>query len=319
MKKTIIAILIASVIGIGGFVGYKYVYSKPASNNQTVRYTTANASKATIEKKITSSGTVDTSSRETITSATVDTIKEVLVKPNDKVKKGQNLITYWNGSAAVIAPYDCIISEVNVKPDGVVKSGMELIKIFDSENLSTKIQVDESELSLIQIGQSADIKLTAYPDEKFTGKVIDINQEGKNSNGVTTFEVTVKLDEIKSIKVGMTAEVSILINRKENVLAIPIEAVRKSKDSKVVMVAGDNNTPVVKKVETGIANNTLVEITSGLDEGDKIEIPVPVQSTQNSQNSNNKNNGSMLMPGMGQQKINSGGYNNRTGGQSPRN
>lgn len=179
--------------------------------------------------------------------------------------------------------------------------------------------MDESELSLIQIGQSADIKLTAFPDEKFTGKVIDINQEGKNSNGVTTFEVTVKFDEIKNIKVGMTAEVSILINRKENVLAIPIEAVRKSKDSKVVMVAGDNNTPVVKKVETGIANNTLVEITSGLNEGDKIEIPVPVQNTQNSQNSNNKNNGSMLMPGMGQQKINSGGYNNRTGGQSPRN
>lgn len=319
MKKTVISILIACGIGIGGFAGYKYLYTKPASTSQSIKYTTVTASRATIEKKITSSGTVDTSLRETITSDTVDTIKEILVKPNDKVKKGQTLITYWNGSASVVAPYDCIISDVSVKADGVVKSGMELLKIFDSANLTTKIQVDESELSLIQLGQSADIKLTAFPNDKFTGKVININEEGKNSNGVTTFEVTIKFDDIKNIKVGMTTEASILINKKQNVIAIPIEAVRKSKDSKVVMVAGENNTPVVKKVETGIADNTLVEITSGINEGDKIEIPVPVQSTQNSQNSNNRNNGGMFIPGMGQQRINSGGNYNRTGGQSPRN
>jgi len=64
----------------------------------------------------------------------------------------------------------------------------------------------------------------------------------------------------------------------------------------------------------------LVEITSGLNEGDKIEIPVPVQSNQNSNNNNNnKNNGNMFIPGMGQQRTNGGGNSNRTGGQSPRN
>ena len=94
----------------------------------------------------------------------------------------------------------------------------------------------------------------------------------------------------------MSTEASILIESKENALYIPVEAVNTREDEKYVMVpatsdSDDSAQSTNKvKVETGIANDMYVEITSGLAEGDAVQIP-RVQSSGNS------SGGFMMMPG----------------------
>ena len=94
----------------------------------------------------------------------------------------------------------------------------------------------------------------------------------------------------------MSTEASITIENKENALYVPVEAVYKSGDEKYVLVpaTSDDSTQSTKKVtvETGISNDTYVEITSGLAEGDTVQIPI-VQSSGNS------SQGGMMMPGGG--------------------
>ena len=94
----------------------------------------------------------------------------------------------------------------------------------------------------------------------------------------------------------MSTEASITIESKEDALYVPVEAVYKSGDEKYVLVpaTSDDSTQSTKKVtvETGISNDTYVEITSGLAEGESIQIPI-VQSGGNS------SQGGMMMPSGG--------------------
>lgn len=73
----------------------------------------------------------------------------------------------------------------------------------------------------------AKISVTAVPDKTYTGQVKEIAEQGTVMNGVSSFLVTISIDDIANLKSGMTADASILVNEKANALYVPIEAVQK--------------------------------------------------------------------------------------------
>lgn len=94
--------------------------------------------------------------------------------------------------------------------------------------------------------------------------------EGKNQNGVSTYDVTVNLDNRKSLISGMNVDVEILGDSRENVIVIPNEAVSKIEGEYFVTVKDLEGNRTDVKVELGLANKDNVEIISGLKEGDVI-------------------------------------------------
>lgn len=281
MKKVTISIMLVAILGFGGVGVYKNMTTKAAATSKASQFSQAKASIQNIQKSVSGSGDVLSAESDVLKAAGKDTVESVLVSKNQVVIKGQELITFENGSAPIVAPYDGVISDVNVSAGDSINTAQQLLTVFNNKNLYTTISVDETDLPSLKIGQKANIKVNAFPDVKFTGTVKDISQQGTYSNGVSNFDITISFDNINNIKVGMSTEATIVTASKDNVLAIPVEAVKDSKGGKYVIIPNANGT-TMQKVELGISNGRMVEVTSGLVAGEEVELPQVQSSTTNS-------------------------------------
>ncbi|PEJ60540.1 efflux transporter periplasmic adaptor subunit [Bacillus sp. AFS002410] len=226
----------------------------------------------------------------------------VSVKEGDVVKAGATLVTFTDGSI-LQAPVSGTITSLDVKSGDSVQSSATVAHMTNYSSLETTISVDELDITKVKVGQSVKITASAFEGQTFDGTVSKVSNEGTSTNGVSTFDVTVKIKNPKSLKIGMSTEASISIQSKENALYVPVEAVYKNGNEKYVLVptSTDDSNQSTKKVtvKTGITNDTNVEITSGLTEGEAVEIP-SVQSRGNS-------SGGFMMQGGGFQGGFSGG------------
>lgn len=168
----------------------------------------------------------------------------------------------------VYSPMKGTVLKIDVSEEEVVGRTTTLMTVADLENMEVVIAVDELDINKIEKGQQANITSDVYPNEQFTGKVSKISMEGTNEGGVTTYDVTVKLDDRKSLMSGMNVDVEILADSRENVLVIPIDAVQKLNGDYLVTVKDSSGNKSDVKVELGLATKDNVEITSGLSEGD---------------------------------------------------
>lgn len=183
--------------------------------------------------------------------------------------------------APLLSPISGTITKMSVSPGGAVSSGAEAFTIIDYQDLSATIQVDELDVLKIHQGLKTTLQLDALPDKTYTGKVSMIANEGAIKNGVSTFGVTIHLDQPGEIKAGMSAQATILVEQKKNILILPIESViQQGKQyvvQKVKSSTGTQNaqpdTTTEQKVTIGIHDDSQIEIKSGLKEGDLVVIP----------------------------------------------
>jgi macrolide-specific efflux system membrane fusion protein len=228
-------------------------------------------------------------------------VDQILVVEGQQVKAGQ--IVAWMSSTDRAAILDAARSqgpevfkkwEDTYKPTpimssltgGVILRNVVIGQTVDAatviyalaDTLITYAQVDESDIGKIHLGQKARIVLDAYPNRPVEGKVFDILFEGKNVSNVITYGVKVRPVKVPAFfRSQMTANVSFEIMRKENVLTLPAYVVRTQSDgTKVVSLPAPEKSKsgtVTREVKTGIENDDLIEIVSGLSEGDKVLLP----------------------------------------------
>ncbi len=203
-----------------------------------------------------------------------------------QIAEKQNSIEKYNSQIEDLVEGDTIYSpmkgtvlQINVSEEEVVDRTTALMTIADLDNMEIVIAVDELDINKIKLGQTASITSDVYPNEKFTGKVAKISMEGTNQSGVTTYDVTVKLDDRKSLMSGMNVDVEILSDSRENVLVVPIDAVHKLNGEYMVTVKDSAGNKSDVKVELGLTTKDRVEITSGLSEGDTIVYSVVQSNT----------------------------------------
>ena len=190
-----------------------------------------------------------------------------------------------------------LVKEVgeSVQGNGFV-AGEIVMKISNLSLMEVDIEVNESDIVRVKIGNDAEIEVDAYLDETFKGHVSEIGNtalnagvNGFNLDQVTNFSVKVRIspnsyvhllnDSLKSqspFRPGMSATVDLLTRRVKDVVSIPIQCVstRKSEDSDDaelgVFLMGEEGEVVWGKVKTGIQDNFNIEIISGVKEGDVI-------------------------------------------------
>ncbi|WP_088072966.1 efflux RND transporter periplasmic adaptor subunit [Gottfriedia luciferensis] len=282
MKKWIIGILLFVIcIGAGG-----YFYLKPSAQETTSFTRTGVAQKGTLEVNVSGSGSIEAINSKDLLSETNAEVDEVLVSVNQKVKKGDELVSFTDGSDSIVAPFSGTITSLSVAAGNRVNQGTVVAHITDYNNLQTTIGVDELDISKVKVGQTVNIDVSAFPGTKYTGKVSDVAREGEVTNGVSTFNVNVKLNNITNLKVGMTTESSILVQKKENVVYVPVEAINTRNNVKYVIVNSsssnsDKSTTNTVEVKTGLTNENYVEITSGIEAGQEVVLPQIQSSNSN--------------------------------------
>jgi RND family efflux transporter MFP subunit len=175
--------------------------------------------------------------------------------------------------AIIYAPINGIITKVSKKEGESISTAEIMIEML-SPHYEIDVDVPETDVVKISLNDEVEITLDALgKDVKFIGKVINIDPASTEIQGVVYYKVKINLDENNDerVKPGMTANAIINTDFKENVLYIPNRAVlSKNGDSKYVRVL-ENGNIVEKDVVLGIkGDDGLIEIISGINEGDEI-------------------------------------------------
>jgi macrolide-specific efflux system membrane fusion protein len=197
--------------------------------------------------------------------------------------------------ADIEAPFDGTVIQRNVQPGEVVVPGMTatvegkpLLMLADMSVLLVKIDLNQIDVARVRLGQKAELLLDALPGKKFMATVTRVAAAAATtvrSNGQTgpdAFPVEASLDrtqDLSEIKPGMTADVRILIEKKPQVLVLPIEALviekGKSWAQLVERVAGREPKTNRREVTVGARNDRELEVAGGLAEGDEVLIKPP--------------------------------------------
>ncbi|WP_435790858.1 HlyD family efflux transporter periplasmic adaptor subunit [Clostridium sp.] len=210
----------------------------------------------------------------------------------------------------IIAPIDGVITMISNKVGDTIKAGDALSNVSDPTQMQFEIPVDELDIAKFQVGQKTNITVDALPDTTKTpvnGEIAKIAVTGESENGVTNFVVTVKInDNLDKLKGGMNANGEVEVSNRENVLYVPIEAITTVDEKSFVYTkaagaraaktgskTGDTSDKAASmknsaansegesyyagsirtEVQLGLNNDTSIEITSGLKEGDVIVLP----------------------------------------------
>ncbi len=172
------------------------------------------------------------------------------------------------------APADGTITVVDVKPGELATAQKQALVLQDIDSLYIEANISEANIASVRPEQSVEVTFDALgSDRKFVAKVQSVDPASTLVSGVVNYKVKIALDKLEEIKPGMTANVSILTAKKDEVISVPQRSVLTEDGKKFVRVVTDVKTKAFEKkeVKTGMeADGGLVEITEGLNEGTEI-------------------------------------------------
>jgi HlyD family secretion protein len=190
-----------------------------------------------------------------------------------------------------------------------------LLSITNQTNPIISVNVSESDIANIKIGQSASITLDAFTGDTFTGKVVGINKDGTVSSGVTNYPVMIQFDTLPdNVLPNMSATANIILQTATDVLTVPSAAIQTATDGTNTIQILVSGVPQTKTVQVGISDDTNTQITSGINAGDVVVTGTVAATTATASSSTTSIFGGLRTGAAGGGF--SGGGATRTGGSS---
>ncbi|MGW1454727.1 efflux RND transporter periplasmic adaptor subunit [Salegentibacter agarivorans] len=204
------------------------------------------------------------------------------------------------GRTNIYAPMSGTISKLDAElGERVVgtqqMAGTEILRVANLTNMEVEVDVNENDIVKVQVGDSTIVEVDAYLGKEFSGIVTEISNSADaalTTDQVTNFKVKVRIIEesykellegkeenYSPFRPGMTATVDIITNRKDNIIGVPISAIvikndttaGKNQDQKYEAVfLKEGEKAELRKVTTGIQDDSNIEITEGLEEGETV-------------------------------------------------
>ncbi|MBZ9729538.1 efflux RND transporter periplasmic adaptor subunit [Salegentibacter sp. JZCK2] len=174
-------------------------------------------------------------------------------------------------------------------------AGTEILRVANLTNMEVVVDVNENDIVKVEVGDSTIVEVDAYLGKEFDGIVTEISNSADaalTTDQVTNFKVKVRIleesykdliegkaDNYSPFRPGMTATVDIITNRKDNIIGIPISAIVIKTDTTAGKSGNEKYEAVflkegekaeLRKVSTGIQDDSNIEITEGLAEGETV-------------------------------------------------
>jgi HlyD family secretion protein len=178
-------------------------------------------------------------------------------------------------AATMTAPFDGTVISVGAEVGDLISSNNAVVTLSDLSALRVRAIVDETDISQVEVGQEVEITFDAFPGRQFRGQVLEVPYQGTLSQNIVTYEVPISLEgaEGVALKPGMTANLRVVVARRQNVLLIPAMAVQQGEQGNIVMVQDSPQMPMMATpVEVGFSDGVEVEVVRGLNEGDRVVI-----------------------------------------------
>jgi multidrug efflux pump subunit AcrA (membrane-fusion protein) len=174
------------------------------------------------------------------------------------------------------APFAGVLLTVPSPVIGVTLSPSDIFELVNPQTLLVRAEVDEIDLSLLSIGQKADLIFDSYPDETIDSEISFIALKSTTGSTGTVFKVELPLpgvEDLSKYRIGMNADVEIELAKKTDVLVIPLEAISNQDGQTIVKVKKNNRQGYEDRViELGLESDEAAEVLSGLEEGEIILI-----------------------------------------------
>ncbi len=199
-------------------------------------------------------------------------VEEIAVKVGDIVDVGHTLLAVRQSNSniqKIISPSHGTVISIYVKPGDKVDRLKSLISLVNMDLLRVTIDIYEKDLRFIKIGQKVEFKSVAYPDKTFHGKVVFISPEIDEES--KSIKVRVDIDNNKHLlKLGMSLSGELFYLSDHDVLVVAKDAVQTSGNESIVFVLDEHGDIEAREVVVGHAFDNVVEIKSGLKEGDEV-------------------------------------------------
>lgn len=210
------------------------------------------------------------------------------------------------GKRRVASPIDGTVNAVNIKNGddlANISSGSSRVTpmiIGDLSTMKAVVAVNEVDIANVALGQRAMVKFSGLNGLTLTGKVEKLDSLGTITQGVVTYAATIGFDAPDPrVKPGMSVSASIIYNVKTDTLLVPNSAVKSDASGSYVQVLS-GAVPERRAVETGIANSTSTEITSGVSAGDQVVTKtITPGATTTAAPSGGGATGGLRIPGLG--------------------
>lgn len=209
----------------------------------------------------------------------------------------------------IFAPIDGIVLTRSVDPGQTVASSLQAPVLFvlaaDLRKMELKAAIDEADIGSVKVGQVARFTVDAFPDRSFDAAIRDISSASVTTEGVVTYDARLDVDNAELLlRPGMTATVSVVTRKADNVLTVPVTAFRftppvtqaargwslqrmfmppgrppgepgqrqrqRDTDGSRTLFVLKDGAPTAVKVKTGSTDGEMTEILSGLTEGDQV-------------------------------------------------
>lgn len=184
----------------------------------------------------------------------------------------------------IISPVDGIVILRNVDVGQTVAASFQTPTLFtiaqDLTRMEIHTSIDEADIGKVRIGQEVDFTVDAYPEMRFKGKLSQLRNAPVIVQNVVTYDAVVEIANLDlKLKPGMTANVSIIVAHKDNILKIPNAVLRfrpegiKRGEGQPVLWVLDKGDPKPVKVKLGISDRNFTELLEGdLREGQEVIV-----------------------------------------------
>jgi len=178
-----------------------------------------------------------------------------------------------------MSPGDTVVASV----DG--REGLAIMIVGDTTSIMVKSEIGEDLIGTLKEGMPVEFSLSFIKDRKVAGEIARISHFGKpNENGVVMFPIEMELTEpIGEPRLGSTARGTITVESAEQVLTLPVVAISSHGEKKTVKKQLPGGKTEEAEVTIGISDGKLVEIKSGLEEGDKVIAELTEEAAQQPQ------------------------------------
>lgn len=173
----------------------------------------------------------------------------------------------------LVAPHEGTITQVGIK-EGELTGGQPAVVLTDSSRYHVQVGIDEIDIGRVAVGQQVTVFLDALPGEMLAGEIDQIASTAQMDTGIVSYKMTVRLAPTDApLRAGMTANVDVVTERREDVLLVPNRFVRIDRltgQTFVDKLVGNEIQPI--EIQVGLRDETYSEVLAGLQAGDSIVL-----------------------------------------------
>lgn len=224
------------------------------------------------------------------TKANVDNIKAQIKSAEISVNNAKTNLTYTQ----IISPMDGVIVSVPVSEGQTVNSNQTsptIVQVADLSKMLIKLEISEGDIAQVKVGQKVAFSTLAEPERVYTASIDSVDpalttltdnsytEKSGNTEAVYYYANVSINNTDNSLRIGMTTQAQITIDKREDVLVVPTTVIKKRGKNSYVLVL-ENGKSIEKPIQLGLSDTINTEVLSGLSEGDKVIVTQRTESEQ---------------------------------------